>query len=1132
MLSSQVKGDWSTAGNNSQHTASVEDSASDGYGLQQNWNLSVTGNAYSQCAIDSQGILYAATSSYLYAVNSTTGIVIWSFAGNFRCQPVVSYNYNSAGIVYVFTSSGSGRMYGIFCTGAEKGTVEATSSWTTSTAWKYLSPTISSDGKTMYLGFDNSLSYYTIDLTSPTFADTLILAAEGAGYWSTAVVDSAKNVWVNFYDPAKGLEYLYAASATYHIQLYAKASQPLSNYAPSSGSYISSPTLSPDNSTVYVGMYDGYVYAYTTSSGTLVWKYLCPDANQIQASPIYSNGVIYVNTLFTLYALNATTGSQLWSVEDPSLQFNGLTSYFNYYNAMSNGTYLISDIYPATSHAVYIYGINGYTGTYWNYSLPSNIAGISEYNDNIFYTCSNGYVYSMHILPCSLILTPTSNTCTTGEPFTVSTGNNYARDYFAVSANDINGNPTSAYLGKIYFIFNDSQVTNPYNSDNPYTFQTSDDGTHQFPFGNQAFIFPNVETLNMTVTDGLQSSSLLLNVQPYYVSVSPQSAQINAGNAISLNLTRFGYTLPGYSITTQNITSIATWSIASGAGGSWSNNNYTSQNEGTWLVTGTDPISGESSQILLTVGSPTPKSILPNNISSTVLYDNFEDGLNYTKWDLTQNTNTVGNQSWSIGHLTTSAFESNYALNQTSYTDPEIFNGTSFTSQSMGDDPWATIANLTEVWTRSYINIVNMTTNPWNNAIRMHLMLFASNPLIDDEVMTAVTVDPSTNKYQIWYDNVQNGTAVLAQVASSVEPPLNTWFCLETHTKISTNSTNPNGFFEVYQDGTLIFSIYNLNNTQTPLAKQQGYLSNLGSYEIYVADFTGKTDGNTTRLQFLFDDVGVYSVSQISSYATSNPNPVLLNTPFELTVTALTTQGKQCTDYGGQVYFSCSDPQATLPVYTTADNPYTYTNNDSGQHTFSGFAVTQNCTITINEVATGISTSENISNEPLFSITNVLTQSSVEAGFALPVNVTLNDNYNFSENLSVQIFANSSSIFNGTINLEGFSSGVLDCSADTSSLHIGNYTITASVIPSDEPTATPITMSTSIVSVTYVGDLNGDFKIDSNDFFAFMNAYILYYSHPSVFIPLADFNHDGKIDANDFFAFMNAYIQYWIPGGH
>ena len=418
----------------------------------------------------------------------------------------MSYAYNSAGIVYVFTSSASGHMYGIYCTGSNKGTVEATSSWTTSTAWKYLSPTISSDGKTMYLGFDNSANYYIIDLTSPTFADTLTLVAEGAGYWSTGVVDSSKNVWVNFYDPAKSLEYLYAASTAYHIQLYAKASQPLSNYVPSSGSYISSPTMSPDNSTVFVGMYDGYVYAYSTSSGSLIWQYDCPDGSQIQASPIYSNGIIYVNTILNLYALNATTGSLLWSVEDPSSQFNGVTSYFNYYNAISNGTYLTSDIYPATSHAVYLYGVNGYTGTYWNYSLPNNIAGISEYNNNIFYTCTNGYVYSMHILPCDLILTASSNTCTMGEPFTIYGDNNNAREYFTVSANDINGNPISAYSGKIYFSFNDSEVTNPYNSSSPYTFQPSDSGTHQFPATNQTFIFPSAETLNMTVTDGLDST--------------------------------------------------------------------------------------------------------------------------------------------------------------------------------------------------------------------------------------------------------------------------------------------------------------------------------------------------------------------------------------------------------------------------------------------------------------------------------------------------------------------------------------------------------------------------------------------------------------------------------------------------
>ena len=60
--------------------------------------------------------------------------------------------------------------------------------------------------------------------------------------------------------------------------------------------------------------------------------------------------------------------------------------------------------------------------------------------------------------------------------------------------------------------------------------------------------------------------------------------------------------------------------------------------------------------------------------------------------------------------------------------------------------------------------------------------------------------------------------------------------------------------------------------------------------------------------------------------------------------------------------------------------------------------------------------------------------------------------------------------------------------------------------------------------------LTGHFKVDSSDFFAFVDAYIEY--HTTGYVnPAADFNHDGKIDATDFFDFLSASITYWSSGG-
>ncbi len=160
-------------------------------------------------------------------------------------------------------------------------------------------------------------------------------------------------------------------------------------------------------------------------------------------------------------------------------------------------------------------------------------------------------------------------------------------------------------------------------------------------------------------------------------------------------------------------------------------------------------------------------------------------------------------------------------------------------------------------------------------------------------------------------------------------------------------------------------------------------------------------------------------------------------------------------------------------------------------------------------------------------VSNVkLGQSFVESGFVLPINVTVQNSGSVSEQANIELFANSTSIFNGTISIANLASGTLVCQVNTQNLPIGNYSISASVTPLDEPTATPSTMSGGTVGVTYVGDLTCDFKVDGTDFFMFMNDYVAYWTTGFV-NPAADFGHDGKIDFSDIQLFINAYINYY-----
>ena len=164
----------------------------------------------------------------------------------------------------------------------------------------------------------------------------------------------------------------------------------------------------------------------------------------------------------------------------------------------------------------------------------------------------------------------------------------------------------------------------------------------------------------------------------------------------------------------------------------------------------------------------------------------------------------------------------------------------------------------------------------------------------------------------------------------------------------------------------------------------------------------------------------------------------------------------------------------------------------------------------------------NIVLDPSYTMSG---QSFVESGFVLPVNVTVQNSVSVSEVANVQLFANSTSIFNGALSVDSLASGILDCSVDTESLPIGYYTISASVTPLDEPNATPSTMTAGTVGVTYLGDLNGEFKVNFDDMIIFVGDYIAYWTN-GAYNPAADFNHNGQIDFDDLRTFRGAYQNY------
>jgi outer membrane protein assembly factor BamB len=73
---------------------------------------------------------------------------------------------------------------------------------------------------------------------------------------------------------------------------------------------FSSPAVA--NGVVYVGCDNRNVYALNATTGANLWSYTT--GGNVESSPAVANGVVYVGSNDNnLYALNATTGANLWS---------------------------------------------------------------------------------------------------------------------------------------------------------------------------------------------------------------------------------------------------------------------------------------------------------------------------------------------------------------------------------------------------------------------------------------------------------------------------------------------------------------------------------------------------------------------------------------------------------------------------------------------------------------------------------------------------------------------------------------------------------------------------------------------------------------------------------------------------
>jgi outer membrane protein assembly factor BamB len=138
------------------------------------------------------------------------------------------------------------------------------------------------------------------------------------------------------------------------------------------------------NGVVFIGSYDGKVYALGASNGTFLWSYTT--GGSVSSSPAVLGGVVFVGSHDgKVYALNATTGSLMWNYTTIGSQ----TVYSS--PAVVSGRVFISS-------GNRVYALNASTGALiWNYATSSLVySSPAAFGGVVFVGSSDWNVYALN----------------------------------------------------------------------------------------------------------------------------------------------------------------------------------------------------------------------------------------------------------------------------------------------------------------------------------------------------------------------------------------------------------------------------------------------------------------------------------------------------------------------------------------------------------------------------------------------------------------------------------------------------------------------------------------------------------------------------------------------------------------
>ncbi|MGD0495985.1 MAG: PQQ-binding-like beta-propeller repeat protein [Candidatus Bathyarchaeia archaeon] len=190
---------------------------------------------------------------------------------------------------------------------------------------------------------------------------------------------------------------------------YSTSTAPTTNqtlWSYTTGNYVFSSSPAVAGGIVYVGSWDGKVYALNATTGTRVWDYTTGRA--VDSSPAVVGGVVFVGSWDgKVYALNATTGTQVWNYTTISHVFSS--------PAVVGGVVFVG------SDDDKVYALNATTGTQvWNYTTGSLVVSSPAVAGGVVYVGSeDDNVYALNATTGAFIWSYTTGDVVGSSPAVV-----------------------------------------------------------------------------------------------------------------------------------------------------------------------------------------------------------------------------------------------------------------------------------------------------------------------------------------------------------------------------------------------------------------------------------------------------------------------------------------------------------------------------------------------------------------------------------------------------------------------------------------------------------------------------------------------------------------------------------------